>query len=132
MHRFSMRMAGIILLVAFVAITIIHLLVLRGTIPYQLLWGGLAETNNIAALSLFAIGVSLFVVFVTASNLSYIPTLFPRVMQILMWIICGYLFSTPSEISCRTMPSNGTTSRRSHASSPSVRGGWRGRADWIP
>lgn len=92
MHRFSVRMAGIILLVAFVAITIAHLLVLRGTIPYQLLWGGLAETNNIVALSLFAIGVSLFVVFVTASNLSYIPTLFPRVMQLLMWIICGYLF----------------------------------------
>lgn len=92
MHRFSVRVAGTLLLVAFTGMTIVHVLVLRGVVPYQLLWGGLADTNNIASLSLFAIGVSLFVVFVTAQNMSYISPFFPRVMRLLMWVICGYLF----------------------------------------
>lgn len=91
MHRFSVRLAGHIMLGAFASVVLLHLLVLRDIVPWQMLWGGLADTTDIAGLSLFAIGVALFVMFVTANNLAYIPPLFPRLMRILMWIICGYL-----------------------------------------
>lgn len=91
MRRFSVSLAGNILLVAFGAMIIVHMLVLRGVIPFYLLWGGMVDVGNLVGLELFAIGVSLFVMFVTASNLRYITPLLPRTMNITMWIICGYL-----------------------------------------
>jgi len=91
MHWFSRQRAGDFLMLAFGLLLIVHLLILRGTIPYALVWGGLANDANIMGISLVALGVTLFVLFVTASNLRYIQPLFPRLMQLCMWIICGYL-----------------------------------------
>ena len=91
MHWFSRQRAGDLLIFAFGLLLGVHLLILRGTIPYALVWGGLANERNIVSLSLVALGMTLFVLFVTASNLHYIQPLFPRLMRLCMWIICGYL-----------------------------------------
>lgn len=91
MQWFSRRLAGQIVMISFSLLLGLHLLILLGSVPFTLFWGGRADANNIGGLTIFALGVTLFVIFVTASNLQYIPPIFPRLMRGIMWIICGYL-----------------------------------------
>jgi hypothetical protein len=91
MHYFTPRRAGHFLLAAFSGMIVFHLLVIRGTIPVSLIWGGGATPDNAVGLELIAIGVIALFIFVIANNLGYIKPLFPRLMRWSMWLICGYL-----------------------------------------
>ncbi|MFM7679361.1 MAG: hypothetical protein ACKO83_10995 [Roseiflexaceae bacterium] len=91
MQWFSRTLAGHVLLVAFGILLLVHLLILLGAIPYTAFWGGRADARTIVGLTIFALGVTLFVLFITASNLQYIIPLFPGIMRILMWGICAFL-----------------------------------------
>ncbi len=91
MYYFTPRRAGHFLMAAFSGMIIFHLLVIRGTIPATLIWGGEAIPDNAIGLELIAIGVIALFIFVIANNLGYIKPLFPRLMRWSMWLICGYL-----------------------------------------
>ena len=91
MHYFTPRRAGHFLLAAFSGMIVFHLLVIRGTIPASLIWGGGATPDNAIGLELIAIGVIALFIFIIANNLGYIKPLFPRLMRWSMWLICGYL-----------------------------------------
>jgi hypothetical protein len=90
----GLKVAGNVLLVAFVLVVGFHLLVLLGLVPPDIVWGGQigASSSNLIVLESIALVVSLFFAVVTAAKLGYIQAdRFKVAIRVCLWIIFAYL-----------------------------------------
>ncbi|MDL1909122.1 hypothetical protein FBQ81_00290 [Chloroflexi bacterium CFX6] len=86
------KLAGNILLASLGSLLVFHILVLLKILPADMIWGGQANADNLVALEIIAIVVTLFFVWIIAAKTGYVKAgKFAGAVHILVWIVFAFL-----------------------------------------
>ncbi len=89
---FTKKLAVAVFIALSVGVTVFHLLILSGIIPFDMVWGGrLKSASEMVAFEVPSIALNLLFVVIILLIAGYIPSpLSPKVLRVVAWIMTGF------------------------------------------
>lgn len=87
--KINIRFAAILMLVLLSCVIVFHLLVLSGTIPYSVVWGGRLESvSQMYLFEAMSITINLMIIVIIAIKAGYVkPFISKRTLTFLLWAL---------------------------------------------
>lgn len=97
--------AGNILLVLFALLVVFHITIIAGILPYNMVWGGQIDKENILPLELIAIVFTISFMMVVLIKLRYLRNgMKGKVANILLWaMVLYFVFNTYANFTGQTI-----------------------------
>jgi hypothetical protein len=89
---FTKKLAVMVFITLSVGVTLFHLLILSGIIPFDMVWGGrLKSASEMLAFEVPSIALNLLFIVIIFLIAGYIPSpLPPKVLRVIAWIMAGF------------------------------------------